>query len=73
MRCLVELERWLGPDGKRATSLPGVEKHILEDADHTLSARHSREALAAHIFALLGVGEKVKIEAQPKMAKGRAA
>jgi pimeloyl-ACP methyl ester carboxylesterase len=54
---LIELERWLGPNGIRATSLPGVEKHILEDADHTLSARHAREALGTHLFALLGVEE----------------
>ncbi len=52
---LVELERWLGPDGARATALPGVDKFILARADHMLTPQRARAALADHVLDLYGV------------------
>ncbi len=67
---LTELERWLGPDGARATSLPGITKRTLENADHMLTPRHSREALGGMLFEMLGVEEKVAkpVEDEPAAA-----
>ena len=59
---LVELERWLGPDGERATSLPGVEKRLLGNADHMLTQPQARVDLGSSLFELLGVEEKVEAE-----------
>lgn len=55
---LADLERWFGPEGIRATSLPGVEKHTLLDADHMLTSRRARQELGTLVFGLLGVEEK---------------
>ena len=52
---LVELERWLGPHGARATRLPGVAKHMLGPADHMLTQIRAREALGNVALELFDV------------------
>jgi pimeloyl-ACP methyl ester carboxylesterase len=49
---LEELERYMGPDGHRATALPGVTKHVIENTDHTFTPSEARRRLreAVHAF-----------------------
>ena len=47
---LVELERWLGPDGERIANLPGLERRSLKGADHMLTQRRAREAVEAIVL-----------------------
>ncbi len=42
---LAELERWFGPDGRRALALPGVTRTIVPAADHLMTPPHARAAL----------------------------
>ncbi len=65
---LVELERWLGPEGARATSLPGVARHILPDADHVLTQRTAREALGSLMFDMMGVEETAEVGEKASLA-----
>lgn len=37
-----ELERYMGPDGCRATALPGIEMELIPDADHALTPAAAR-------------------------------
>ena len=53
---LAELERWFGPNGERATALPGVTKAIIPAADHLLTPRHAR-AMLVDILADAAPGE----------------
>ncbi|GAC1556851.1 MAG: alpha/beta hydrolase [Beijerinckiaceae bacterium] len=50
---LIELERYMGPQGCSATALPGVTKRLIANADHTFTPvdarRHLREALKAFV------------------------
>ncbi len=57
---LADLERWFGPKGERATTLPGVEMHTLMDADHMLTSRTARQELGTLLFGLLGVEERIR-------------
>jgi pimeloyl-ACP methyl ester carboxylesterase len=49
---LIELERYMGPEGRRATALPGVTKHVIDNADHTFTPAEARRRLrhALHLF-----------------------
>ncbi len=54
---LSELERHLGPEGENATSLPGVEKIIIENADHLLTSVQSREVYGDRLVAFLDASQ----------------
>ena len=70
---LVELERWLGPEGIRAMSLKGVRKHIVPNADHQLTQREARETVGSLIFDLIGVEEKKAEGAEAPAASEKVA
>jgi pimeloyl-ACP methyl ester carboxylesterase len=42
---LVELERYMGPQGCRATAMPGITKCLIENADHTFTPTEARRRL----------------------------
>lgn len=50
---IVEIERFMGPDGAKATALPGVARIVLADADHLLSSRAARQAYTAEAIRFL--------------------
>lgn len=50
---LAELERHLGHEGIHATSLPGVCKRIIENADHMLTPAKARAEFAEEFVAFL--------------------
>jgi len=50
---LAELDRHLGPDGINATSLPGISKRIIENADHMLTPAKARSDFADQLVAFL--------------------
>lgn len=49
-----ELVRFMGPDGGRATAMPGVAKIVLRDADHLLSSRAARKTYENELIRFLG-------------------
>jgi pimeloyl-ACP methyl ester carboxylesterase len=50
---LAELERYMGPEGCRATALPGVIKRTIENADHTFTPAEARRQLRETLHAFL--------------------
>lgn len=48
-----ELERLMGPEGHRATALPGVARIVLDGADHLLSSRAARTTYEAALIGFL--------------------
>jgi pimeloyl-ACP methyl ester carboxylesterase len=48
-----ELERLMGPEGRRATALPGVTRVVLDGADHLLSSRAARKTYEAALIGFL--------------------
>jgi pimeloyl-ACP methyl ester carboxylesterase len=50
---LAELERYMGPEGQRATALPGVTKRLIADADHTFTPPEARRRLRETLQAFL--------------------
>ena len=54
---LAELERHLGPEGQNATSLPGVEKFTIENADHMLTSVQAREIYGDRLVTFLDSAE----------------
>jgi alpha/beta superfamily hydrolase len=48
-----ELDRFMGPDGERATAMPGVRKIVLHEADHLLSSRAARRRYEAVVVDFL--------------------
>jgi pimeloyl-ACP methyl ester carboxylesterase len=50
---LAELERYMGPDGSRATAMPGVTKRLIENADHTFTPSEARRRLREALQAFL--------------------
>jgi pimeloyl-ACP methyl ester carboxylesterase len=50
---LAELERYMGPDGSRATAMPGVTKRLIEKADHTFTPSEARRRLRETVHAFL--------------------
>ncbi|MGF6428768.1 MULTISPECIES: alpha/beta fold hydrolase [Bradyrhizobium] len=47
---LQEIARHFGQDGKRLTSIPGVTRLTLPNADHSLTPRHARRAVVASLI-----------------------
>lgn len=50
---LYELERYMGPDGHRATALPGVTKQLIENTDHTFTPSEARRRLRDTLYAFV--------------------
>jgi pimeloyl-ACP methyl ester carboxylesterase len=50
---LAELERYMGPDGSRATAMAGVTKRLIENADHTFTPSEARRRLREALHAFL--------------------
>jgi pimeloyl-ACP methyl ester carboxylesterase len=50
---LAELERYMGPEGRRAVALPGVTKRVIENADHTFTPPEARRRLRETLHAFL--------------------
>ncbi len=50
---LLELERYMGPEGCRATALPGVTKHVIDNADHTFTPSEARKRLRDALYTFL--------------------
>lgn len=50
---LDELELYMGPDGIEATRLPGVDKHVIANADHPMTSSAAQAAMLAMIVGLL--------------------
>ena len=53
---LDELERYMGPEGRRATALPGVTKELIANTDHTFTPSEARRRLrnVLHAFVMQG-------------------
>ncbi|WLB81303.1 hypothetical protein [Bradyrhizobium elkanii] len=47
---LQEIARHFGQDGKRLTSIPGVTRLTLPNADHSLTPRHARRTVVASLI-----------------------
>jgi hypothetical protein len=43
----------MGPEGQRATALPGVTKRLIADADHTFTPPEARRRLRETLQAFL--------------------
>jgi pimeloyl-ACP methyl ester carboxylesterase len=50
---LDELERYMGPEGRRATALPGVTKRLIENTDHTFTPTEARRRLREMLHAFV--------------------
>jgi pimeloyl-ACP methyl ester carboxylesterase len=50
---LHELERYMGPQGCRATALPGVTKQLIENTDHTFTPSKARRRLREVLHAFV--------------------
>jgi hypothetical protein len=50
---LDELERYMGPQGRRATALPGVTKELIENTDHTFTPSEARQRLREVLHAFV--------------------
>jgi len=50
---LSELERYMGPEGRRATALPGVRKQLIENTDHTFTPNEARRRLREILHAFV--------------------
>jgi pimeloyl-ACP methyl ester carboxylesterase len=50
---LDELERYMGPDGHRATALPGVSRRLIENTDHTFTPTEARRRLRETLHTFL--------------------
>jgi pimeloyl-ACP methyl ester carboxylesterase len=50
---LEELERYMGPQGCRATALPGVKKEVIENTDHTFTPSEARRRLREVLHAFV--------------------
>jgi len=50
---LDELERYMGPDGHRATALPGVTRRLIENTDHTFTPSEARRRLRETLHAVV--------------------
>ncbi|WOH81861.1 alpha/beta hydrolase [Bradyrhizobium sp. BEA-2-5] len=55
---LQEIARHFGQDGKRLTSIPGVTRLTLPNADHSLTPRHARRAVVARLIDHRGGGRR---------------
>lgn len=55
---LQEIARHFGQDGKRLTSIPGVTRLTLPNADHSLTPRHARRAVVARLIEQRGGGKR---------------
>jgi pimeloyl-ACP methyl ester carboxylesterase len=62
---LDELARYMGPDGARALHYANVERILIPDADHTLTQKHAREALAEIVAQLVSEDTEQAAQAVP--------
>ena len=51
---LGELELYMGPDGGDATRLPGIDRHIIDGADHPMTTPGAQAAMLSMIIDMLG-------------------
>jgi hypothetical protein len=58
---LAELERYMGPEGQRATAMPGVTKRLIEGADHTFTPSEARRRLRETLHAFLMEGAPAQV------------
>lgn len=50
---VIEIERFLGPEGVNATDIPGVARIVLTEADHLLSSRAARRHYEDEVLRFL--------------------
>jgi len=58
---LAELERYMGPEGQRATAMPSVTKRLIEGADHTFTPSEARRRLRETLHAFLMEGAPAQV------------
>ena len=57
---LAELEKYAGDDLSQMTTLPGIVKRIVPEADHTFTTQASRDQLASHYLEAMMAGFTAK-------------
>lgn len=65
-----ELAHYMGPDGARATALPGVSLAIIPATDHPLTPKPARAALLSATIAAIGADLPAERRATARVAAG---